>query len=78
MVRENFIYNMKIASLTAMTPEEENFSQRFSPFINYHNVEDFAAETDRARRDVERNANSRLVLFDYFLYCIILLHRKAT
>lgn len=78
MVRENFIYNMKIASLTAMTPEEEQFSQRFSPFINYHNVEDFAAETDRARRDVERNANSRLVLFDYFLYCIILLHRKAT
>lgn len=76
MIRENFIYNMKIQPLTALTPEEEEFSTRFSPFINHSNVEDFLGETDRARRDVERNANAKVVLFDYFLYIIILLHRK--
>ena len=76
MIRENFIYNMKMPSLSAMTPEEEAFSVRFSPFINHANVEDFATETDNARRDIERNANSKLVLFDYFIRCIILLHRK--
>lgn len=76
MIRENFIYNMKTPSLTAMTPEEETFSSRFSPFINHLNIEDFAAETDRARTDISRNANAKLVLFDYFLICIILLHRK--
>ena len=76
MIRENFIYNMKMPMLTAMSKDEEQFSQKFSPFVNHLNVEDFAAETDRARRDIERNANAKLILFDYFLLCIILLHRK--
>lgn len=76
MARENFIYNMKIPQLTALTPEEEAFSSRFSPFINHGNVEDFMSETDRARRDIERNANAKVVLFDYFVLIIILLHRK--
>lgn len=76
MIRENFIYNMRQPMLTAMTREEEDFSSKFSPFVNHGNVEEFAAETDRARRDIERNANPRVVLFDYFILCIILLHRK--
>lgn len=76
MIRENFIYNMKVPMLTALTPGEEEFSRRFSPFVNHANVEDFLAETDRARRDVERNGNAKIVLFDYFVIIIILLHRK--
>lgn len=78
MIRENFIYNMKMPQLTSMTPDEEAFSIRFSPFVNHGNVEDFAAATDRAREDIEANGNSKLVLFDYFLICIILLHRRPT
>lgn len=78
MIRENFIYNMHLAPLNAMTAPEESFSQKFSPFINHLNVEDFLRETDRARRDIERNANGKLVMFDYFLYIIIFLHRKPT
>ena len=77
MVRENFIYNLRMPALSAMTDEEARFSERFSPFINHGNVEDFMVETDRAKRDIERNANSKLVLFDYFLTMIILLHRKV-
>ncbi len=76
MVRENFIYNLHMPPLSALTRDEEEFSKRFSPFINHGNVEDFAAETDMARRDVERNANAKLVMFDYFIHCIMLLHRK--
>lgn len=77
MIRENFIYNMRQPLLSAMTREEEEFSTKFSPFVNHANVEDFAAETDRAKRDIERNGNAKLILFDYFILCIILLHRKA-
>lgn len=76
MVRENFIYNMRMPALSRLTPEEENFSRRFSPYVNHLNVEDFMRETDRAIRDIESNGNAKLVMFDYFLYCIILLHRK--
>lgn len=76
MIRENFIYNMKQPYLSAMTREEEDFALKFSPFVNHGNVEDFAAETDRAKRDIERNGNPKLILFDYFIICIILLHKK--
>lgn len=76
MIRENFIYNMRVPGLSAMTPGEEAFSTKFSPFVNHSNVEDFALATDEARRDIERNGNARLILFDYFIRCIILLHRK--
>ncbi|MDE7402354.1 MAG: DNA polymerase III subunit delta [Muribaculaceae bacterium] len=76
MLRENFIYNMRVPQLNTLTPEEEQFSSRFSPFVNHLNVERFLIETDRAKREVERNANSKIVLFDYFLLTIILLHKK--
>lgn len=77
MIRENFIYNLRMPQLTAMTPAEQNFSVRFSPFINHANVEDFLEETNRAKRDIERNANAKVVMFDYFILTIILLHRKT-
>ena len=76
MFRENFIYNLRMPQLLSMTPEEEAFSRNFSPFVNHVNIEDLVAETDRARADIERNANAKVVLFDYFLLIIILLHRK--
>ena len=76
MFRENFIYNLRMPQLQSMTPEEEAFSRNFSPFVNHSNIEDLVAETDRARIDIERNANAKVVLFDYFLLIIILLHRK--
>lgn len=77
MARENFIFNLRMPQLNALTPEEEAFSQRFSPFVNHNNIDDFMTETDRARRDIEGNANPKVVLFDYFLMIIILLHRKT-
>ena len=47
-----------------MTREEEAFSTRFSPFINERNVENIAAELERASTDIAGNANAKLVLFD--------------
>lgn len=76
MTRENFIFNLRLPPLTALTPEEEEFARRFAPFVNHANVEEFLSETDRARRDIERNANGKVVIFDYFILLIILLHRK--
>lgn len=75
MVRENFIYNMQQPFLSSMTREEEAFSEKFSPFVNHHNVEDFAGEIDRAKRDIERNGNPKVILFDFFIMCIILLQK---
>lgn len=67
MARENFIYNLRMPQLTQLSAEEEEFSSRFSPFVNHKNVEILMRETDRARRDISRNANARIVLFDFML-----------
>lgn len=67
MVRENFIYNMSIPVLSLMTPEEEEFSRKFSPFIHAGNVEMLTKEIGRAQRDIERNANAKIVMFDLML-----------
>ncbi len=44
LTRENFIYNLKSPELNAMTRGEEEFSVRFSPFINYKNVDRIMTE----------------------------------
>lgn len=67
MVRENFIYNMRMPQISLMTPDEEQFSFRFSPFIHEGNVEGLSSEITRAATDIERNANAKIVMFDLML-----------
>ncbi len=78
MTRENFIYNMKMPQLLALTRSEEEFSRRFSPFINHGNVEDIMNEVGHAENDIARNANAKIVMFDLFLLIIGFLLRKKT
>lgn len=67
MIRENYIYNFNISPLVLMTREEENFSSRFAPFIHDGNVEQLLEEISRATQDIERNGNSKIVMYDLFL-----------
>lgn len=67
MVRENYINNFRLPDLVLMTKDETEFSARFSPFIHDGNVEKLAEEFNRAHRDIERNGNSKIVMFDLFL-----------
>lgn len=76
LTRENFIANLSIPPLNIMTEDEEAFSQRFSPFIHSGNVEKIITEIGLARRDISRNANSKLVWFDFLLRLMLLLHVK--
>ena len=76
MVRENFIYNLHVDSLTAMTKEEEAFSKKFSPFISYHNIEKISEAIDKAISDIGRNANQKIVWFDFMLQLMIFLRLK--
>lgn len=75
-VRENFMYNFRNPELTYMTAEEENFSKKFSPFINELNVIEISELMERANRDIGQNANAKIVMFDMALKMIVLLLRK--
>lgn len=75
-VRENFIYNLHIPSLSFLSPEEAQFSARFSPFINTANVEGMLEDFDAAYTDISRNANAKIVMFDTLLRLIVHLIKK--
>ena len=75
-VRENFMYNFRNPELTYMTVEEENFSKKFSPFINELNVIEISELMERANRDIGQTANAKVVMFDMALKMIVLLLRK--
>lgn len=75
MVRENYIYNIKAPELNYMTQEEENFSLKFSPFINEGNVIKMIDELNRAETDIAGNANGKIVLFDLAIKITILIKR---
>lgn len=76
MTRENFISNLCIPPLNVMTHEETSFSTKFAPFINVANVEEIIEAIENARRDISRNANSKLVWFDFMIILMILLRKK--
>ena len=67
MVRENFIYNIGNPALNYMSTEESDFSRKFSPFINERNIEIMVKEIDKAVEDIMRNANIKIVMFDFAL-----------
>lgn len=67
MTRENFIFNMRNPSLNLMMRNEEDFSRKFSPFINERNVEKITNAINDAATDIARNANGKIVWFDFML-----------
>ena len=50
-----------------MSSEESDFSRKFSPFINERNIEIMVKEIDKAVEDIMRNANMKIVMFDFAL-----------
>lgn len=76
LTRENFIFNLRNPQLNAMTKSEEEFSLRFSPFISHRNVERLISEIQKAHDDILRNANARLVMFDFMLKVMIRIKKQ--
>ncbi|MDE6320694.1 MAG: AAA family ATPase [Muribaculaceae bacterium] len=73
LVRENFIYGLKMPEVTYLNRHEEEFSQRFARFINERNVEQIITQMESALTDVSGNANPKIVLFDLAIKMIILI-----
>jgi DNA polymerase-3 subunit delta' len=75
MTRESFIRNIEQPRLNYMTSFETDFTNRFSPFINERNVEELTSEFALAERQIEQNANAKMVFFDLTLKIIMLLKK---
>lgn len=75
LTRESFIRNIEQPGLNYMTSFETDFTNRFSPFINERNVEELSSEFALAERQIEQNANAKMVFFDLTLKIIMLLKK---
>lgn len=63
-LRENFLLNLREPDLIYMDDQENEFSQKFSPFINEKNVIHLFREFERAYTDISMNGNARLIFTD--------------
>ena len=73
MIRENYIFNLQIPEINYLNNEELQFSKRFAPFINEQNVEAIINEINLAEVEIARNANAKIILFDFCLKLIFLI-----
>lgn len=73
MIRENFILNIRVPDLNSLTAAEQQFSARFSPFINERNVLRLFDIINDARADIAANGNAKLINFDLAIKVILLL-----
>ncbi len=69
MIRENFILNYqgKENRLVYLTEKEEDFSQKFHPFINNRNIQALDREFNLAFAHVESNGNTKMIFLDLAL-----------
>ncbi len=75
LIRENFIYRMKIERINYMNRKEKEFSLKFAPYINENNVFDFIEDLTLAERHIEQNVNPRMIFFDISLKIAVLLKK---
>lgn len=64
MVRECMVLNYAGEDMTHLYGEEEQFADKFSPFINERNVVELTEELNKAHYDLSRNANSKILFLD--------------
>ena len=76
-VRECLILNYASDNLQRLKKEEKEFSIKFAPFIHQNNAMDLIENLETASRDIERNANSRIVFNDLSLKLVLLLRIKS-
>ncbi|MGE5349223.1 MAG: DNA polymerase III subunit delta' [Actinomycetota bacterium] len=69
MIRENFIlnFNGRENRLVYLTRAEDEFSQRFHPFINDRNINALNREFNLAYAHVESNGNTKMIFLDLAL-----------
>ncbi|MEG1564053.1 MAG: DNA polymerase III subunit delta [Bacteroides sp.] len=73
MTRENFIFNLHQKELSYLTLDEQQFANRFAPFVNERNVMGIMDELTEAQKHIEQNVNAKMVFFDFSLKMIVLL-----
>ena len=66
MIRRSLFFNLKIPSVI-LSQKEKGFLTNFHKFINIKNVEDIVESMEFAIKNISRNANSKISLYQMSL-----------
>lgn len=75
MLREYFVNNLGEPQMVYLNDYEEQFGERFSPYINEKNIEEFSQEFSLAYRQIEQNGNAKIIFLDICLKATMLLRK---
>lgn len=76
LLRENFMLHMDSDDLNYMSRKENDFSQKFSPFIHEGNIHELVGSFGLAGNHIEANGNPRIILMDLSIRVIRLLMQQ--
>ena len=76
MVRECLIYNFASNTLLKTNENEFTFLTKFSPFINEENSVMITEKLEESIREINRNANAKILFFELSLQMVKLLRLK--
>ncbi len=75
LFREYFILNMGAPAMVYLNKGELSFGERFSPYINEKNIEEFNDEFSSAYRQIEQNGNAKIIFLDLSIKATMLLRK---
>lgn len=75
LFREYFVSNLKMPEIVYLNSDEQQFGERFAPFINESNIEAFDEEFSLAHRQIEQNGNAKIIFLDLCLKVTVLLKK---
>lgn len=75
ITREAFIANLCNPDLNYRTADEAAFTEKFKRFVTVDNIERIVENINRAYRDIERNSNIKLTIFDLGLQLLTLIKK---
>jgi DNA polymerase-3 subunit delta' len=75
MFREYFVSNLNEPEMVYLNDAERQFGDKFAPFINEKNIEDFNHEFSLAHRQIEQNGNAKIIFLDLCLKVTVFLRK---
>jgi len=75
LIRENFLYRLKLSEINYLNKAEAEFATKFSPYVNERNVIPFMEDLALGEKHIEQNVNPRLVFFDLSMKIAVLLKK---
>ena len=76
LIRECIIYNYSDKKINNLSQQEANFIKNFSSYIHEENSIQIISMLERVIKNIQRNANSKIILFDMLLCLVKLLKLK--